>query len=153
METKGFICTQCGAKDFKEEGDDNNKNIDDNDSAAAVTMEEQPWILPDSDIKNCHRRICVVTTAALPWRTGTAVNPILRALYLTRGRPKHFVSLVIPWCPNETDRQLTLGTDHSFCNQQEQEAWIRSFCRDRAGCAGTSSFFCVLIFLGVSWTC
>ena len=103
-------------------------NHDDND--------DDPWILPDSDIKDPNRRICVVTTAALPWRTGTAVNPILRALYLTRGRPKHYVSLVIPWCPEEKDRKLTLGKDHSFATSDEQEEWIREFCRDRAGCSG-----------------
>lgn len=98
--------------------------------------DDDPWFLPVSDIKDPNRRICVVTTAALPWRTGTAVNPILRALYLTRGRPKHYVSLVIPWCPDEKDRKLTLGKDHSFATSEEQEEWIREFCRDRAGCSG-----------------
>ena len=86
----------------------------------------------------------LVTTAALPWRTGTAVNPLLRALYLTRGRPKHYVSLVIPWCPEEKDRILTLGKDHSFATSEEQEAWIREFCRDRAGCSGK---LCLILFV------
>ena len=109
--------------------------------------DDDPWFLPDSDIKDPNRRICVVTTAALPWRTGTAVNPILRALYLTRARPKHYVSLVIPWCPDEKDRKLTLGKDHSFATSEEQEEWIREFCRDRAGCSGAYCiFFCSCVF-------
>jgi hypothetical protein len=99
-----------------------------------------PWVTSDSNIRDPKRRICIVTTAALPWRTGTAVNPLLRALYLTRGRPKHYVTLVIPWCEDEKDRQKTLGKEHSFANQEEHEAWIRDFCRNRAGCAGELHF-------------
>jgi hypothetical protein len=98
--------------------------------------EEDPWVTADSNLKDPRRRICVVTTAALPWRTGTAVNPLLRALYLTRGRPKHYVTLAIPWLAEESDRISTLGKQYSFSNQAEQEEWIRDYCRTRAGCEG-----------------
>lgn len=90
-------------------------------------------ITPESDLSNPNRRIWVVTTASLPWRTGTAVNPLARALYLTRGRPKHFVTLCIPWVKHD-DQVKIFGPNTAFDNQQEQELWIRNYCRDRANC-------------------
>lgn len=107
---------------------------------------EDPWTIPDSNLRDPKRRICVVTTAALPWRTGTAVNPLLRALYLTQGRPKHYVTLVIPWCQDEDDRNKTLGKENSFASPAEQEAWIRDFCRTRANCAGRLSIPVMIVW-------
>lgn len=88
----------------------------------------------DSDLSNLDRRIWVVTTAGMPWRTGTAVNPLLRALYLTRGRPKHHVTLLIPWLPDPKSRKQLYGKDNFFATCTEQEEWIRDFCRTRAHC-------------------
>jgi len=129
-----YAMTTKTKMDTSESSSSNSKNISssnnsDNTSSAAV--------LSDSNIKDPQRRICVVTTAALPWRTGTAVNPLLRALYLTRGRKQHFVTLIIPWCSDPNDRKLTLGDEYDFTTSNEQEQWIRDFCRTRANCSGT----------------
>jgi hypothetical protein len=91
-------------------------------------------VIPRSDLSNPNRMIWIVTTAALPWMTGTAVNPLLRALYLTRGRPRHHVTLVIPWLKEEKARISLYGRDKSFVDSNEQEEWIRNFCRTRANC-------------------
>jgi hypothetical protein len=99
-------------------------------------------ITEDSDLSHPDRRIWVVTTAALPWRTGTAVNPLMRALYLTRGRPKHHVTLLIPWLTDEKSRIKLYGAENAFSERgmDEQEEWIRDFCRTRAKCEGMGFF-------------
>ena len=42
---------------------------------------------PESDLRDASKTILVMTTASVPWLTGTAINPLLRAAHLTRGRP------------------------------------------------------------------
>ena len=106
-------------------------------------------ITEDSNMKDPKRRIWIVTTAALPWMTGTAVNPLLRALYLTRGRLKHHVTLVIPWLNDEKARTKLYGKDCSFPSRLEQEVWIREYCRVRAHCVEEEANLKIAFYDGV----
>jgi hypothetical protein len=93
-----------------------------------------PDIAPESDLRRLDRRIWVVTTASLPWRTGTSVNPLARALYLTRGRPKGFVTLLVPWLPSQDEQTKLFGEDCTFDKEEDQEKWIRQYCTERVHC-------------------
>lgn len=88
-----------------------------------------PQCTPASDLRRPGRHFTIITTAALPWRTGTAVNPLLRALYLAKsGRP---VVFVVPWIDEEDQKNL-FPAGQVFREPSEQEEEIRVWCRDRA---------------------
>lgn len=91
-------------------------------------------ILPHTDIADKSKNIWIVTTASLPWFTGTAVNPLLRAAYLTAGRAEAggSVTLMIPWLERESDRESIYGKNKIFKSPEEQEEWIRTWLRDTA---------------------
>jgi hypothetical protein len=121
-DTKQEAIAEATSTEPKDASNDEKDNNNDDDE-----------ITPESDLSNLNRRIFVVTTASLPWRTGTAVNALSRALYLTRGRPKHYVTLVIPWLPKQEDQAKLFGKNSTFATQDEQEQWIRDYSRDRCG--------------------
>lgn len=116
-----------------------------------MSEDELNAVTPQSDLSLPGRYFHIVTTAALPWFTGTAVNPLLRAAYLHRRtkeintnyeqptesehvhyhqEKRSFVTLVIPW--------LELPEDHSelynrvFESMSDQEDYIRSWLRNEA---------------------
>lgn len=58
-------------------------------------------IIPESDIRDKSRTIWIITTACLPWMTGTSINPLLRAAYLAKDRPAGKIHLMVPWLEKE----------------------------------------------------
>lgn len=111
-------------------------------------------VTPQSDLTLPGRHIHIVTTAALPWFTGTAVNPLLRAAYLHRKtqeinrlaaggkqqqaeqqqqQQQRWVTFVIPWLELPEDQEILYG--RVFADSQEQEDFIRAWLREDAGMA------------------
>ena len=85
---------------------------------------------PGGSLREPGRSVAIVTTAALPWMTGTAVNPLLRAAYLAR-RGLHDVTLVIPWLvPAE---QKLIHPSVIFETPEEQGAYVRRWVKERCG--------------------
>jgi len=67
----------------------------------------------------------------MPWMTGTAVNPILRAAHLARTKERHHVTLCVPWVPPE-DQPCIFAHDR-FEDSKEQERCMRRWARDNLG--------------------
>lgn len=74
--------------------------------------------------------IAIVTTAALPWMTGTAINPLLRAAYLARAGKR--VTLAVPWV-HPKEQALIFPGQLRFSTPEDQEAHIRVWLHQRGG--------------------
>ena len=105
-------------------------------------------MLEISDLQDISRSIHIVTTAALPWMTGTAVNPLLRALHFQKTRlplnnnnnnndSSSQVTLVIPWVEDKEERMSLYGPQNTFSDgrmgRKEQEEYIRNWAKVKAG--------------------
>jgi hypothetical protein len=93
-------------------------------------------VLPHTDLSDLSKRIWIVTTASMPWRTGTAVNPLLRAAYLCskeRTDAGGGVSLMLPWLERQSDQDRVYGQSKGFASKEEQTEYIRAWLRESAG--------------------
>jgi len=92
------------------------------------------------------RSFHIITTAALPWMTGTAVNPLLRAAYLNKlnrsavetldcgnkYKMMKKVTLYVPWLTKASDRKTVYGEKYSFESPEDQEKYIRKWLAESA---------------------
>ena len=112
-------------------------------AAALVVVAARPPLAATpaarADLRVPGRRVLIVTTASLPWMTGTAVNPLLRAAQLAGGggttaRWRHNVTLMLPWV--SPDEQARLGWKERFASRREQADWCMSLRHPTTQCRG-----------------
>ncbi len=91
----------------------------------------------ESDLSDTSRSIHIVTTASIPWLTGTAVNPLLRAAYFQKTRiGSAKVTLVIPWVVKKEEREQIYPSDvfsNGKVGRKEQEVLVRRWVEEKAG--------------------
>ena len=94
-------------------------------------VEKHSWLKEfRSHLEHAKPSVTIVTTAALPWKTGTAVNALLRAAYLAAaGYP---VTLCLPWIhPDEQKAIFPAGL--TFDEPAEQELAMLKWLAARDG--------------------
>ena len=84
----------------------------------------------NGSLRDPGRSVAIATTASLPWMTGTAVNPLLRAAYLAR-RGLHEVTLVVPWLTPAEQRMVHPNV--IFDTPEEQGEYINKWVKERKG--------------------
>lgn len=72
-----------------------------------------------SDLSAPGRHVTIVTTAALPWMTGTSINPLLRAEHLAQCGID--VCLCLPWLEPEDQHYIFRSKGQRFASPREQE--------------------------------
>jgi digalactosyldiacylglycerol synthase len=63
--------------------------------------------------------------------TGTSINPLLRAAYLAKDRPKGKVSLMVPWL-EEKDQDITYPPGIKFDHPEEQKEFVKKWIIEEA---------------------
>ncbi|XP_031390921.1 digalactosyldiacylglycerol synthase 2, chloroplastic-like [Punica granatum] len=81
------------------------------------------------------QHIAIFTTASLPWMTGTAVNPLFRAAYLSKDGERK-ITLGIPWLKSK-DQELVYPSNITFRYPSEQERYVRQWLEERTGSKST----------------
>lgn len=83
-----------------------------------------------SNLRDGPRHITIVTTAAMPWMTGTSVNPALRAIYLAKDN--HFVTLVVPWLDSlDEQRHIFSKGSPTFNTKCQQADYIHNWAQSQ----------------------
>lgn len=87
-----------------------------------------------SNLNTPGRSVNIFTTACLPWMTGTAINPLLRAHYLACANPDmdRQVTLYVPWL-NKADQAIVYPHKLSFETPESQEQYVRDWVSKRTG--------------------
>ncbi|CAM9437142.1 unnamed protein product, partial [Chrysoparadoxa australica] len=94
-----------------------------------VKRNKEHLALADTDLSRTDVHIWIVTTASLPWMTGTSINPLLRAAFLTRGRDPGMVTLMLPYL--EVDDQHTVFPEGTtFSTPEEQGVRVKAWLED-----------------------
>ncbi|CAN8248208.1 unnamed protein product [Cochlearia groenlandica] len=76
------------------------------------------------------QHVAIFTTASLPWMTGTAVNPLFRAAYLSEYDGQRRVTLVIPWL-TLNHQLLVYPNSITFVSPSQHEAYLRHWLQQR----------------------
>ena len=84
-----------------------------------------------SSLRSPGRKVAIFTTASLPWMTGTAVNPLLRAAHLAADDATRKVTLYVPWLPRCDQDALFPASSPRFDTPAAQAAWVREWARKR----------------------
>ena len=87
---------------------------------------------------NMLNKLNIITTAAFPWRTGTAILALYRAYYLSQKGLD--VRLYIPWVPPPEQKKL-FGKDITFESYKAQEECIRFYLPHSGGSSLQLEFY------------
>eukprot|EP01038_Epipyxis_sp_PR26KG_P007135 gene7135-9735_t len=100
-------------------------------SANSVSKNDLSKLVPESDLRDTNRTIWIITTACLPWMTGTSINPLLRAAYLAKDRPEGKINLMVPWLRKE-DQEHSFPPGIRFDTPAQQEAYVKKWLANEA---------------------